>query len=65
MLEKFWEIQKEINKAMDTENDELESKLGDEQDEIVKAMNDAEFKELLKADIPSAYKDYIKRIRGE
>ena len=64
MIEKFWKIQRKINKAMEEENENLIDKFGDEQDEIVKKMTDEEFKTILNEKLPNEYKAYIKRLRN-
>ena len=64
MLDRFWELQKLINKAIEDDNENLIEKYGDEQDECVKKMSDKEYKELLSKPLPVMYKNYIKKLRG-
>jgi len=62
-LKYFWQIQSEIEKAMESEDNNLIDILGDEQVDIVKQMNNDEFNELIKGDLPREYIDYIKKLR--
>lgn len=63
MIEKFWSLQKEINKATDEGNNNLIEKLGNEQDECIKKMTQEEFENIMSKPLPNEYKNYIKKLR--